>query len=268
VILPASYSNGFTPRDGSPLYPELWRNCVGAWAPCLGPTGVTLRDWSGRSNHGALTNFTVSSAWQISGGRYAISCDGTDDFVNCGSTVPKPSNALTISMWFNRPASGDEVVFGQYDVSGTYAYLMEQFSDNKYYMSVSGNGTTTAFTVTAADTTYGEWTHLLATYSPAGISVYKNGQEMAGSTSGSPPSSIYASSSAPVRIGRYGSVYMSALVDDCRLYNAVLSQSQIRMLSLRRGIAYELAPPRRSSSAVVITSGFSALRPSILRGSR
>lgn len=251
MILPGSYANGFAPRNGQPLYPELWRDCVFAAAPCLGPTGVTLRDWSGRNNHGALTNFTASSAWQISGGRYAINCDGTNDFIDCGSTVPKPSNALTISMWFNRSASGVVVPFGQYDVSGTYAYLLEQFSDNKYYMTVSGNGTTVAaFTSTAADTASGQWTHFLATYSPAGIDVFKNGQAIAGTTSGSLPSAIYASSSAAVRIGRYASVYMSALVDDCRLYNAVLSQSQIRMLSLRRGIAYELAPRRRSSVQV------------------
>ena len=238
-------------------YPGLWRGCVGAWNPGLGPTGVTLRDWSGRNNHGKLTNFTSSSAWQISGGRYAINCDGTDDFINCGSTVPKPSNALTISMWFNRSASGVVFHFGQWNFV-TYAYLLELFSDNKYYMSVSGNGTTVArFISTAADTTSGEWTHLLATYSPAGISVYKNGQAIAGTISGSLPSSIYASSTVPVIIGKYEAGLIdeevqvfSALVDDCRLYNTVLSQSQIRMLSSRRGIAYEMAPRRRSSVLV------------------
>ena len=75
MILPASYSNGFAPRDGQPLYPELWRGCVGAWCPSLGPTGLTLRDWSGFGNHGTLTNMDPGTDWVLSGGRYALDFD-------------------------------------------------------------------------------------------------------------------------------------------------------------------------------------------------
>ena len=82
MILPASYLNGFAPRDGQPLYPSLWTGCVGAWNPGLGPTGLVLRDQSGFSRHGTLTNGPTFAA---SGGKYAMSFDGVDDYATVSS---------------------------------------------------------------------------------------------------------------------------------------------------------------------------------------
>jgi len=63
MILPGTYQNGFAPRDGEPLFPELWDGCVGAWNPGLGPSGLTLRDWSPYKNHGTLTNMDAGTDW-------------------------------------------------------------------------------------------------------------------------------------------------------------------------------------------------------------
>ena len=82
MIIPASYANGFAPRDGRPLYPEFSHGLIGNWAPCLGPTGLTLRDWSGRANHGTLTNMVPGDDWIVSDGRYSLDFDGSNDFVS------------------------------------------------------------------------------------------------------------------------------------------------------------------------------------------
>lgn len=71
MILPGRYANGFAPRDGQPLYPELWKGCVGAWNPGLGVTGLTLRDQSGFGRHGTLTN---GPTWGVSGKDQVITC--------------------------------------------------------------------------------------------------------------------------------------------------------------------------------------------------
>jgi hypothetical protein len=63
MILPGTYANGFAPRDGQAIWPELWRGCVGAWNPGLGPTGLRLYDWSPYRNHGTLTNMDAGTDW-------------------------------------------------------------------------------------------------------------------------------------------------------------------------------------------------------------
>lgn len=58
-------------------YPELWDGVVGAWAPCLGPTGLRLHDLSRRANWGTLTAMDTS-AWVIRDGQYALRFNAGD----------------------------------------------------------------------------------------------------------------------------------------------------------------------------------------------
>lgn len=44
--------------------------------------------------------------------------------------------------------------------------------------------------------------------------------------------------------------FTNVRMDDLRIYNRVLSNNEIRLLATRRGIAYEMAPRRRSSVLV------------------
>ena len=106
MILPGSYANGFAPRDGQPLYPELWRGCVGAWNPGLGPTGLTLRDWSGFGNHGTLTNMELDTDWTPSQGKWSLALDGTNESVLCGGGTFFQLQTLTLSSWCSSTSSG------------------------------------------------------------------------------------------------------------------------------------------------------------------
>jgi len=78
-------------------YPHLRRGLVGAWVPSLGVTGNTLRDASGRNNHGTLTNMDPATDWQTSGGGL-LDFDGSDDYV----LLPSRSVELpfSLSIWF------------------------------------------------------------------------------------------------------------------------------------------------------------------------
>ena len=60
-----SYGVGFARNAAQSEYPELWRGLVGLWSPSLGPTGLTLYDWSGNKNRGALTNMDASTDWVV-----------------------------------------------------------------------------------------------------------------------------------------------------------------------------------------------------------
>ena len=44
--------------------------------------------------------------------------------------------------------------------------------------------------------------------------------------------------------------YWNGSLDDARIYNRAIPANEIRLLATRRGIAYEMAPRRRSSVLV------------------
>jgi hypothetical protein len=95
IYLPGSYQQGFAPRDFEPRFPELWRGCVFASAPLLGPTGGVVREWSGLQNHGTLTNMSTNDDWVVKQGLAALDFDGANDYVSYG-TIPNTARAVTV----------------------------------------------------------------------------------------------------------------------------------------------------------------------------
>ena len=73
----------FATHDES-AFPELWDGVVGAWAPCLGPTGLRLHDHSRRSNWGTLTNMDNATDWVVNDGQYALDIFD-DQYVDAGT---------------------------------------------------------------------------------------------------------------------------------------------------------------------------------------
>jgi hypothetical protein len=265
MILPASYANGFAPRDGQPLYPELWRGCVGAWNPGLGPSGLMLRDQSGFGNHGTLTNMDPSTDWLASQGRYALDFDATNDSV----TLPSKQylfagQAFTLS-WFEQITANAATYPARFRLqSATNTYGVFRTTDASYSHLSWGQWSMTtgkkASVSTVADSV-GIWKHfaIVAKAGPTSETVsdfacYENGIAVTVSNSGS--YGIFLDT--PSIIG-YHSVLNAAncKLDSMMLHSRVLSATEIRLLASRRGIAYELASRRRSSVAVA-GGGFKA----------
>jgi hypothetical protein len=249
MILPGSYANGFAPRDDRPLYPELWRGCVGAWAPCLGPSGLTLRDWSGRRNNGTLTSMEPSTDWVPSGGKYALDF-ATDDYVVCGSPGVS-SNIWTVAIWaLYRSTATSQCFWSQY-TSGdagrsflviNYDYISGGVSANQLAFGLSGSGVPELGTGTGT-LAVNTWYHIAVRASGSEISLWVNGIQTA--------TKAYTNSiqQTPITFGRLGNLsafYLNGQIDDARGYNRSLSGNEIRTLASRRGIAYEMAPRRRS----------------------
>lgn len=82
-----SWQTGFARYAGESLYPNLWNGLVGAWVPALGPTGLVLRDVSGRGSHGTLTDMDPATDWVVGEKGYALDFDGSNDTVVCGSVM-------------------------------------------------------------------------------------------------------------------------------------------------------------------------------------
>ena len=261
MILPASYSSGFAPRDGQPLYPELWRGCDVCLSPSLGPTGSTLRDWSGYGRHGVLTN---GPTWQLNRGNYSVDIDATDDKI----VLPPISftTSFSLSIWaLSRRSSTISV--NSPDIFSTRGLGVSGLGLHGF--TLGRNGSTTANLIVAyVEQTSGSFfapiydsqfvenqlAHWVMLFDrPNGtVSLYKNGVLLTPSSttsSGSLANQDIGSATEAV-IGNRPNTTLRPLdgyFDDVRIYRRMISVSEIKILGLRRGIAYELAPRRRSS---------------------
>ena len=253
MILPASYSNGFAPRDGQPLYPELWRGCVGAWNPCLGPTGLTLRDWSGYGNHS--TDVSVSQ-WGVSEGKYRTGFTGSESYTIPHAAQLLPSTALSVMVFARvNNLTGNPFLI---DKNFSTSFYMQLYGTNQIefgaVFSAGGyvNSGTNAYSLNTPQCFIGTFNSVQDT-----IRVYINGIQTVVSTSAT---AAMPSGTGTIRVGRQQSAVQSFLngsIYEIRIYSRELSQQEAALLSLRPGISQELAPRRRSSVQV---AGFNRRR--------
>lgn len=258
MILPGSYTNGFAPRDGFPLYPSLWRGCVGSWAPCLGPTGLTLRDWSGYGRHGTLTGMDPATDWVVNEGRYTLDFDATNDYVACG-TIPELNGASAASLtgWIYRASTGATVAFGAAagDVSAGNKLSCIWFSDGNIYTNAS-----------AASVSYGVcaltgvgWHHIAIVFNGSGagnstrLRVYIDGVLKTLSFSGTIPATL-GTITPEFTFGRDATNrYSGGNIDDVSAFSRGITESEIRLRCRQRGIAFAM-PVRRTASVQVAAS--------------
>ena len=259
MILPASYANGFAPRDGQPLYPSLWRGCVGSWAPCLGPTGVTLRDWSGFGRHSALTNMDPASDWIASGGRYALDVDGTNDYLLAATPQSVLINA--IEFWWQprttitsatseqdilhlRQSSDWYVALGASTALVTGEYFTIRDSSGSFATSVADGGSITSGTLH----------HFLLSWSTtdARYNIWIDGvQKTLTAAAGGHARQVTANLMC---FGAYynagtPNTFSNGVFGGLSLWTQPMHQF-VSLLGSRRGIANDLAPRRRSAAAV------------------
>ena len=233
-----SYQAGFyaPERGGRAAYPQLWRGCVGAWNPGLGPSGAVLRDWGGRKNHSTLTN---GPAWSTSTGRQAIQFDGVNDYARTTSRYSAAANApVAVSLWvMTNVLTNATAFFRRLFLLG----LSQEFS------LVINSGRISVYdgvdrVIDSSSLIIGNWHHIVGLYDGARWMLYKDGRHLGSTTAALSP--IEAS---PVLMGVFSTLtngQHDGQLSDIRLYNRGLSANEISLLARRSGIAYELAPRR------------------------
>ena len=239
MILPASYANGFAPRDGQPLYPELWKACVFAAAPMLGPTGLTLRDWSRRGNNGTLANLTAAAGWVSSEGRYSLR---------------------------GRQSSNSQVDIAALSISGdtyTFMFWLKLRSFVGGYPFVMAGGTTLELGSSATGMFFrpgvefsggsqfvvGKLEHRAVVASGGVVTLYINGKPFSSASHTYGSISVFRLLNGADASGN--NIYsMDGDLYEASVYNAALSPNVVSLAASRRLIAYEIASRRRSSTAV------------------
>jgi hypothetical protein len=261
MILPGTYANGFAPRDGEPLFPELWRGCVGAWNPGLGPSGLTLRDWSPYKNHGTLTNMPANDGWKTSQGKHVLDFNGSSNFVSCGSAAFfLASGQFSGSAWV-RPTTGNrtEVVFAKWNIGVSPGWQFIKISGRPSVYLVNNFGSTGFFAESTVVLANNTWHHVAFTYDGSllntGISIFVDGMKTSVTLGVIGNGSAGTFGDSDFRIGSRnngGSINAPflGLVKSVAVYNRVVSDAEIRLLASRRGIAYEMAPRNWTSQQI------------------
>jgi hypothetical protein len=205
-----------------------------------------LRDQSGNQNHGTLTN---GPTWAASQGKYAMSFDGVDDYVDLGNSTQYKlglSNSFSICAWADITiGSSNRVIMG--NGFSTKGYHVRLTTANTIRFIVLSTGSDFVFSDSSVITS--RWHHVAGVWNKTNTIVYVDGICFAGFTVGGTLGDFAVTTN--LFIGQSENTgFALGKIDDSRFYNRALSPDEIRTLATRRGIAYEMAPRRRSSSAV------------------
>lgn len=252
VAIPSYRSGFYTPkRGGIPKYPQLWRGCVGAWCPSLGPTGLRLMDQSLYGNHGTLTNMDAASDWVVSGGRGALDFDGVDDNVLTTLMVPStPSISIVVwvyptSAW--NAGTSRPIVGATTGTSGNSLQFLLHTDNNFYIGYFTGTEYRVVVAASAQNYVSNQWQMYTYVATIGQRSTFYRNSELLGTSASN---AVAMSITEGFRIGAFRSLgsYTGAIAES-RFYNRVLTTSEIKLLSSRPGIAYELDRQRNRYAA-------------------
>jgi len=200
---------------------------VGYWT-FDGPDMLTnVRDRSGQGNHGSLVGQASTTTVPGKIGQ-ALNFDGVDDRVNTGSDFVG-TNPMSISLWMNARSLGEGSVGRLVTNQNTTGFYFRILVTNST-LAFSSNGGNNNAVAGANAVVLDQWRHVSVTRDASGVAnIYVNGvlSGTANQNSGTPNSG-----STNVIIGNHnaGVATFDGTIDDVRVYNRVLSASEISQM--------------------------------------
>ena len=221
-----SYAGGFASPERGLIDRSLWNGVVGAWAPSLGATGLTLRDNSLHGSDGTIAGATESEAWaDVPRG---MTFDGTDDYVALTKSV-NYSHSITISAWvrINAADHSYEIAVGRDTDGSNRGYILSKggITVERWHF-ILGAGGTSAISATSITT---DLTHIVGTHDGVTMKIYVNGE-----LDGSAANTTTATGSSAYNLGRRAfsshEQYLNGTIDDTTIWSRALSANEIQTL--------------------------------------
>lgn len=213
-------------------YPHLRRGLVGAWVPSLGVTGGTLRDVSGRGNHGTLTNMDPATDWKVSGGGWCLDFDGSNDNVVGAAQSLSGLSVLTVCVWYNpqtRKAYGGIVsTASQFsEAMATQWLLYDGAFSNAGRVGIVAGGA--ALFTAAGNSVLNEWQQYVAVFDGSSSKIYRNAVEQA--TTGSIGALAYDAATS-LKLASYTATkgYNDCRISEVMVYNRALTAVEVQQL--------------------------------------
>ncbi len=203
---------------------------VGAYSFNEG-TGTSVADASGNSNTGTI----VGASW-TAGGKYgsALSFDGSSSYIDLGNPAALGmTGSMTVSAWINAASNppDDGIIVAKSD--GALGWQFKTSPDTgpeTFGLAVSSSDGSLIQRYSTTVRSLNTWYYVAGVYNASAgtLSIYVNGVLDNGVLIGTVPAS-QANSSVNVNIGRRGGgYYFNGVIDEVRIYNRALAQSEIQ----------------------------------------
>jgi len=213
-------------------------NNDGAWTPCCNKTrstppctgcvlyfsfdegsGTLAQDSSGNGNDGTIQG----AAWADGKFDFALSFDGSDDYVDCGSAVENSPNAITQSVWV-KTASNKVILSKRHSDSTSWPTLM--IENGHAVIAIDGSNHCTKIAGTTVVTDEG-WHHIVGVKNGNDYFIYVDGN-----LENSGTDSFGISSTHNLHVAHHGAWnnYFNGFIDEVRVYNRALSQTEVAEL--------------------------------------
>jgi hypothetical protein len=187
--------------------------------------------------------------WTVNEGRYVLDFGDTDDRV-LATLLSGLEAPYTISLWhYTRSLIVTTMWFSsasqEFGLDGSSRLILQR--NGAYAQFVNNGGTITL----------NRWEHVAVVMSSSKtVSYYRNGINT--TTGNADMSALAVGFPTDIRIGSNGlsGRRFDGMMDGVMIYKRALQPQDIRLLASRRGIAYELAPRRRSA----LVAGFNRRR--------
>ncbi len=199
--------------------------------------GTITPGGSGNTSAGTCTSGTSTEMWNNGAeGKFnaSLDFDGSNDYAYMTTAAPlQGGTALTLSAWV-KPATltGNHSPVGFFGSASDkgYWFNLPSSGEPQFWISRDGSGQDNAVGSIGQVTT-GVWTHMVGTYDGTTMKIYINGvQAGSAAQSGTIHTVTTADAFAIGRLGALSSDYFDGQVDEVRVYNRVLSSSDIQSL--------------------------------------
>ena len=211
-----------TPSQGSCVV----KNGLVAWWPLNG----TANDQSGNSINGTMTNVTATTG-QNSQANGASYFNGTNAYINVGTTSALNTSTFSVSVWVNLDANigtntWNDILAGP---ASDWGVGVNVVANGSGYLRATKVGIVDAAAMAVPVLTKQAWQHLVLTMSQTGsnapvVTYYLNGQP-AGLTYLSQQVAAYGAKTIGARQNGSSGFFHGAM-DDLRVYNRVLSADE------------------------------------------
>ncbi|WP_164821530.1 LamG domain-containing protein [Paenibacillus koleovorans] len=205
-------------------------------------SGTTAADASGNGYTGTVANGALWASGVVGN---AISLDGTNDYVSRADSSSQPldgMSAMTLSAWVNfaqLPPTGKYAVVAGKDISGaSYRLTVNASGSLTFAVATVNNGWYTTGTTATASTRLAAnaWYLVSGSYDGTVVRIYVNGK-LDGTGSSAISGAIFNSAS-DFHVGRSSAAnidYLNGKVDEVRLYNRALLESELLQLYRNEG---------------------------------
>ena len=235
-------------------YASLKQGLVGAWIPSVSGSGCLLPDLSGRGNNGTLTNM-ASDDWVSSQYGRALDFDGTDDVVTLPASRPSltnlPLNDFSMSFWCNLRSQGENnlstFVHCYVSGGGGWYVLLRGVGGSSYAVQAGASFSSTDVTHISANNffTANKTDHISLVFRSASkdFVIYRNATSFSFPQTSTASGAYNSDASNTFCIGNRSNNdrTIDGQLDDVRIYNRVLSDSEIRLLASEPGIGFKPA---------------------------